>query len=236
MRFVMIMAAITVLSGKASAGPELLVEPSEFEFGLAPQKSTISHSFWFKSIGDDTIVINEIKTGCACATMPLPSDRLAPGDSMLVSFFWELRSRTGSAGKYPYIFTNAGPDAYRVNLTALAMPRPDSARPVSFRPHKFELSRLPSRSIDSLTFTVTNHSSQALALKLVSREIQECQVSMPNSIPAGSSRGGSILIKPGFRETEFQRSLTFELSDAAKTRITVPIRRKMYQTSASVSR
>lgn len=236
MRLFMIMAAIAVLSGEASAGPELLIEPSEFEFGLAPQKSTISHSFWFKSIGDDTIVINEIKTGCACATMPLPSDRLAPGDSMLVSFFWELRLRTGAAGKYPYIFTNAGPDPYRVNLTALAMPRPDSARPVSFRPHKLELSKLASRSIDSITFTVTNHSSGALAIKLVSREIEECQVTMPKSLPAGSSRGGSIVIKPGYREAEFKRSLTFELSDAAKTRITVPIRRKIYQTSATVSR
>jgi hypothetical protein len=43
--------------------PRLQVSAEEFDFGRTPQGSTISHVFWLKNIGEDTLRITDIKPG-----------------------------------------------------------------------------------------------------------------------------------------------------------------------------
>jgi len=41
----------------------LQVSAEEFDFGRVPQGATISHIFWLKNIGEDTLRITDIKPG-----------------------------------------------------------------------------------------------------------------------------------------------------------------------------
>ena len=43
--------------------PRIQVSAEEFDFGRTPQGSTISHVFWLKNIGEDTLRITDIKPG-----------------------------------------------------------------------------------------------------------------------------------------------------------------------------
>ena len=45
------------------AGPRLVLVESEFDFGFVPQNSKISHIFWLKSAGDDSLKILKVVPG-----------------------------------------------------------------------------------------------------------------------------------------------------------------------------
>jgi hypothetical protein len=208
--------------------PRLVATTPTFDFGYTPQNVKLVHHFWFKSVGTDTLLINEIKTGCACAVMPLERDWLAPGDSMKVGIYWNVKRYLGKIERNPRIFTNAGPDPVRLHLQGTVIPYPDSTRPVSTKPFNFLLARSTYKDIDSLSFTLTNHSGQNLAVSLASVPPEEVELVLPDSVRALTSSTGYVKLRPEFAGSEFQTSITLLMSDQGHTHITIPIRRKFY--------
>lgn len=51
------------LAALASAESNLTISESLFDFGYAPQKSKLTHVFWLKSTGDDSLIIGKIVPG-----------------------------------------------------------------------------------------------------------------------------------------------------------------------------
>jgi len=229
MKKLLIVVVLVLTAGARShSQPRLVATAPEFDFGYTPQNVKLVHHFWFKSAGTDTLRINDIKTGCACALMPLERDWLAPGDSMKVSIHWNIKRNLGRIDRYPRVFTNAGPDPVRLHLKGTVIPYPDSARPVSPKPFRFLLARSSLKDIDSLSFTLTNHSSQDLAVSLASVPPEEVELVLPVSVRALASSTGYVKLKPEFADSEFQTSITLLMSDQGHTHITIPIGRKFY--------
>jgi len=208
--------------------PALEIQDNSFEFGSVPQNTTVFHYFWFKSTGTDTLKINHIKTGCACVLMPLERDWIAPGDSMKVGIYWNIKRRVGKIGRYPYIFTNAREEPYRVYLKGTISITPNESRPLSIKPFKLELSKLADKSIDSLSFILHNHSDKDLYFNLLSDPFEECEFFIPEILLANSDNSCYIKVNKDYLDIEFKRSITLQLSDDRKTIITIPIRRKFY--------
>jgi len=231
LRTVMVMVIVFLgVAGNLLGQPRFEIASNRFSFGMVPQNATVANYFWFKSTGLDTVRIGEIKTGCDCAHMPLPNDWIAPGDSMLVGFFWETEHKIGSTGRYPYIYWSAHEDPARLFLTADISLAPDSSRPLSLKPFKAELSKLGTRSIDSVGITFTNHLASPIVLKVVSVLTGEYNFVYPDTIPADGSAKGYVKLNPAYSDKEFTGSVTFEYAASAveNKRFTIPIRRKMY--------
>lgn len=161
--------------------------------------------------------------------MPLERDELPPGDSMLVGFYWDTKNTMFKTGKYPYIFTNAQDEPYQVHLTGFCNPAPDSARPISISPFKVELLAHKQKTINQQEFVLTNHSNADIEFVLVSFPLKECEISLPEKISANSSATGYVKVKEEFLDKEFKRSITLMDRDNTETRITIPIRRKIYK-------
>jgi hypothetical protein len=222
--------AVILILGAATvqAEPRLVVLAPTFEFGYTPQNSAVQHRFWFRAAGTDTVRIKEIKTDCACALMPLERDWLAPGDSMEVTITWELGRITGGILRSPYVFCNASPDPMKLYLSASVTPFPDSVRPVSVRPFRFELARASIRDIDSIGFTLTNHSDDEVNVRLISPLPRQIDVVLPDVVPGNSGSTGYVRLKPEFADTEFNTSITLMTTDPKNTHVTIPVRRKFY--------
>jgi len=47
----------------AANRPRVEVSEESFDFGYVPQGATISHVFWLKNTGGDTLRINDVRTG-----------------------------------------------------------------------------------------------------------------------------------------------------------------------------
>lgn len=229
-RIFAVIGILGIMALSAAAQPKLAVPSNRFDFGFVPQNSTVTHYFWFKSIGADTARITDIKTGCDCTTIPLERDWVAPGDSMRVGVYWDTERKVGNSGRYPYIYVKGQHEAERLFLTAEVTLFPDSVRPVSLKPYKAELSKMASLSIDSVTVTLTNHSDRMIGLTRVSAPMNEYLVRMPNSIQPGSTGAVTIVVAPEFAGSEFSRSLTIAYDGGVPNvvgRFTIPIRRKI---------
>lgn len=64
--FLNILCAIVLVLlfvSQASALPKMFLPVEKFDFGFVPQNSKISHVFWIKSVGDDSLKILSIKPG-----------------------------------------------------------------------------------------------------------------------------------------------------------------------------
>lgn len=227
-RTIAILFACVILAGSVQAEASLRFSTDRFELGAIPPNSVVSHYFWFRSAGTDTLVIDEIKIGCGCTLMPLERNRVAPGDSMKVDICWDVKGKIGANGSYPYIFTNAPDGPGRVYLTGTIVKYPDSLRPISLKPYILDLSRIRETSIDSLTFTIRNHGEQDITLSPIAFDIPECEVTLPELVPAKSVAYGRIKVKEEYLDKQFKRSFTLQLNDERDSRITVPVRRKIY--------
>jgi len=216
------------LAGVVYAQPRLEIPDNSFFFGHAPQNSTITHSFWFKSTGTDTLKIKEIKTGCSCAVVDMPRDWIAPGDSMKVEIDWDMKRVINQTVRNPYIFTNASDEPYRASLRAIGTADPTNQKPASAKPFKCELSRLKDMSIDSVAIQLQNKESYSMNVTVVSPELDEVEVFFPDMLPAEGTITGYIKLRPGYEYKEFKKSVTLEFGDAEKSRMTIPIRRKFY--------
>ncbi len=219
---------ILFVGSSLMAQPELEIVQPNFSFGMIPQSSTVSQKFWFKSIGDDTLKITEIKTGCTCAIMPLKQDFIVPGDSMEVQFLWDVKKRVFQIGRYPYIFTNASDEPYRMSLTGEVHKRLDSLKPVSVSPYKCEFTKLRNNDVKEVNFTLTNQTDIDMNISLLTNSVDECIVNVPLMIPASGKAVGSIKVKDEFLDKEFKGSITILFDNKDNTRISIPFRRKIY--------
>jgi Protein of unknown function (DUF1573) len=222
-----------LLTGTAVLSRPVLEIPNDkFDFGTVATNSTVSHYFWFKSTGSDTVKIEKIKTGCTCALMPLERDWIAPGDSMKVGIFWSLKNQIGKTGRFPYILSNAGTDPIQVSLTATVVPEMDQEIPVSVKPFKLELAHTPTARVDSIEFVLTNRSERDYQCLLVSFPLEQCIVTVPEQLKAKSMSRGYIRLKPEFADTEFKSSLTIAYLGSQPGRVSIPVRFQNYGVGA----
>lgn len=218
-----------ILAGNLAAQARLKIANDRFDMGSIPGGVTVSHCYWFKSVGSDTVFIDSMKTNCGCDLQPLESEWIAPGDSMRVSFCWKTNKTVGPTGSYPYIFTNDGVERIaRVYLTGAIMKFPDSLRPLSFKPYIMDLSQFKDISNDSVAFSVRNRDNRDVTIRMLSNSVDECEISIPENVPAGSVAEGYVKVKPEFLDKEFNRSFTIEVEGERKSRVTLPVRRKIY--------
>lgn len=210
-------------------GQARLVAPVDrFDFGIVPTGSVLVHHFWLKSMGQDTVTITEVKTGCSCAVSELEKKVLPPGDSVLLGITWDIGRSLGSIFRSPRVFFNGTDEFIRLGMEGQVWDNPQAARPVTAKPYRFELSRAAIKDIENVEFTLINHSDEELGVALLSVLPEQVELSLPESVPANGTASGSIRLKPGFRDEEFSTSVTLLIEDSANTHLTIPIRRKFY--------
>jgi len=58
-----IFICVLLLVSQTLAQPKMFLSEEKFDFGFVPQDSKISHTFWIKSVGDETLKILNVKPG-----------------------------------------------------------------------------------------------------------------------------------------------------------------------------
>ncbi|MFH2037136.1 MAG: DUF1573 domain-containing protein [Candidatus Zixiibacteriota bacterium] len=216
---------ILALSANLSAQPELTIPEKSFDFGFVPQNSQISHTFWLHSTGTDSLLITHVKPGCGCTKVPLDKTELGAKDSTALEVIFSTRTYRGKQSKRPAITTNAGPNPQMVEFSANVIDNPDETFPIKIAPYKFDISQFGETARTKLEFTITNMSQEDLALNLIDINRKMFKLDLPSGVKAGQSVKGTIEIKDGFQETEFEKSLTIQLNDTSNSRFTIPIKR-----------
>lgn len=72
---------ILLLALPAWAAPQIRAEALEFDFGEVVQGDKVDHTFRFRNVGDEILVIDSVHSSCGCTAALLSSRRIAPGDT-----------------------------------------------------------------------------------------------------------------------------------------------------------
>jgi len=228
---------LLVATGSALSAPRLVLEESEFNFGFVPQNSKISHVFWLKSAGDDSLKILSVVPGCGCTKAPLENSKLAAGDSTRLEIIFSTGRYRNRVSKSPRIETNEGPPHKSVRIITQVVARPDSTYPVVCKPYKLDISQFGEKVRSRMEFQITNVSEQDLEISLIDRPEGLFELMLPENIKAGQTATASIQLHEDGIESSFEKSITIELNDTQSSRFTIPIKRNLRDqtTTASVS-
>jgi hypothetical protein len=223
------LTAVVLGAIPALAQPALEIGITEYDFGQVIAGATIHHDVWFKSVGTDTVVMTDIKTGCNCAVLSLDRMALPPGDSAMATFTWETERKHRLQRKFLRIFTNASRDPYRIVFKAMTMQQGDSARPVTILPYRFAFTQVAGISRDSIEFSMKNQTDNNYAIHVITPESKNWTVYVPDSLRAKDRISGYVK-RTGTGDSQFEDMVTFQFdaSGIDPHRYTVPIIRKQY--------
>ena len=59
----LVILAVLFLASQVFAVPKMVIPNDSFDFGFIPQDSKVSHVFWIKSVGDDSLKVLKVVPG-----------------------------------------------------------------------------------------------------------------------------------------------------------------------------
>jgi len=222
-----------LMAGTAQADARLDIPVKLFDFGYVPQQSTISVDYWLKSTGTEDLRILKVIPGCGCTKTPLEKDVLSPGDSTRLEVIFDSKRFTNRVTKKPRIQTNVGDQ--RLEFMAMVVRRPDSTRPLVLKPYRLELEPAGESAAAEARFTIRNVSDEALSLDMVASRDRLFSVELPETIAPGQEAEAVVRLTAEGASADFEKSFTFEVSDATTTRYTVPVVRETNSGPGAVS-
>lgn len=219
-------SALIVAAGSASAGPAIKVVNPTFNFGKTLQHVAVTHDFWIKSVGDQSLVITKVAPGCGCTKAPLRDSVLAPGDSTVLSITFSTRSYAGKITKRPYLLTNVSDERVQLTIQAEVMIDPEMAAPLKIDPFEIEIARAGDQQHRHGVFLIANRGERDLKLSMVSQPRGVFQATLPDVIKAGETAEGMVVVDKKYSGQEFEKSFTFEINDPGRTRYSIPVKRQ----------
>lgn len=231
---IMIAAALLALAGvsAATAAPKLGISEENFDFGYVPQNAKVSHVYWLKAEGTDSVKIANVVPGCGCTKAPLEKNLLGPGDSTRLEVIFDTRSYSGLVTKRPTIqFSDGTPDAH-ITFNCNVSVRPDSTYPITISPYKLDLTQAGEKVRSEMKFTITNSSDQDLSLALISLPTDLATVTIPKAVKAGKTAEGTIKLTKAGLDAEFEKAVTLQVSDSKNSRFTIPVKRAVRSQAA----
>ncbi|MEE9441441.1 MAG: DUF1573 domain-containing protein [candidate division Zixibacteria bacterium] len=229
-RHVLIGAAILILFGaiNVAAGPKLTISENEFDFGYAPQKAKLSHTFWVKSTGDEVLKISKVIPGCGCTKAPMDKKIIAPGDSARLEIIFSTRNYKGAIQKSPRIESNTLKGKTFVNIRTNIVQGEQSTKTIVFSPPILNLTKDKLSENNEISFDISNVNAKDLQLKLIDWPGELFEVSIPENIPAGETIKATITLDKDILGESFEKSLTFEINNDTSDRFTLPIRKQVF--------
>lgn len=119
--------------------------------------------------------------------------------------------------------TNEGQGVKNVRIKSHIVPQPDSTFPLVIQPSVIAFERQD--SLATLEFTIFNKAADVISPSIVSAPHHLVSIHLPPWIAALDSAKGTMQLTRAGLEASFEKSLTIQLNDEAKSRFTIPIKR-----------
>lgn len=106
--FAPILLVCLLIARSAWCGPELLVHEPIHDFGVlyAEDHPKVRHIFTVQNIGDEPLIIHNVKASCGCSQATVALNEIAPGETTELSTELEFRRRFGKEKIRVTLLTN----------------------------------------------------------------------------------------------------------------------------------
>ena len=89
------------------AGPQIQFETDKFDFGTIKQGDIVDHTFKFKNVGTQPLVISNIGVSCGCTTPDWTKEPVMPGKTGTVTAKFNSTGKMGMQNKVLTIESNS---------------------------------------------------------------------------------------------------------------------------------
>ncbi len=101
-----VFAMICLLASPSIAAPNLAVQNPNFDFGEVYQGEQVPHVFTFSNAGDETLVIDRVRSSCGCTAALVSEKNLAPGSTGELKVSFDSTRFRGNVAKTVYLYSN----------------------------------------------------------------------------------------------------------------------------------
>ena len=212
--------AVVIPADAGAAKPLIRTTPEFFDFGHVPEGQRVFYRYWLANDGDDTLIVASVKPQCGCTTVPLPSDRLAPSDSVPLDLSFDTKNLKGMVNKAVRIWSN---DSTKVPATIYFKASVnDPERSIEVTPAAASLTSIdkPEQVIE-----LSNRSNVGYAVGFESPvpAFLNCQFSSDMLAPKGTITM-RLTVGKGVPLGEYATSVTLRLEGDVPYMLTIPIR------------
>ena len=215
---------LALLSTTLVAGSENpFLVGTEFDFGAVPQNATLSHEVWLHAGSTETLLLEDIKTGCGCLTAPWEKTSILPNDSLRIVFYWYTRASEGMRDLSAFLYVSPEPYPLEVRLTGKPVTQPEPEASFELKPRRLDFGKARDSRAEGKV-VLTNRSLGELKLSLVAAG-PGIKVELADSV----ATGGTVEIKVMRTEVggvaPLETSFTFEATGnpGPKERVSVPV-------------
>ncbi len=208
------------LSSSLTAGPELTIPDSSFDFGVVPQRSRVTCSYWLHSTGTEAVEITKVVSGCGCSSLPLKVTRLDPGDSTRLDLLFDTRMYTQPLRKHPYLLANTAVGRHDLSFAAIPTANMEATYPVIVSPPAL----LMHDDSESLAIELRNNSQSEIVVRLINTPASYLTIGEIEPLPPGATAKVEVALTDRGKNETFRESVTLEFSGWRQpVRQTIPV-------------
>ncbi|TGE18593.1 DUF1573 domain-containing protein [Hymenobacter elongatus] len=98
------------------AGPQIQFDELKYDFGAIKQGDVVDHTFKFKNVGTQPLVISNIGVSCGCTTPDWTKDPIMPGKTGSISAKFNSAGKMGMQNKVLTVESNSAAGNAMVSL------------------------------------------------------------------------------------------------------------------------
>lgn len=208
------------------AGPQLEVINPTINFGRVTQNKVVTSDVWVKSIGNETLKIITLFSGCGCTEIPLPDSTVEPGDSLRLPIRFSTERSVGLVSKRPTIQTNAANEVIALSILAEVLVDPSVAWPVVLNPDVAEVSQYGEKTRRMDRFWLKNQGNENLRVYVVDTAMKSFEVKVPGELKARETIEGKLRVIDKRVTEDFEESVTFRIEGKETYFYTLPVMRR----------
>ncbi|HSG98988.1 MAG TPA: DUF1573 domain-containing protein [candidate division Zixibacteria bacterium] len=201
---------------------KMTIPADQFEWGFAPQKSSLTRTFWLKPAGDDTVFVFKVIPGCSCTQSPLEKDTIPPGDSARLEIIFDSGRYLGRVHKRPQIQINDELFPHVLMVWANILPDSVQQPPLDVRPRSLELPA----DAKSGAVTLTNIGDDPISLQFIEIDRRYVNGTLPARLDPGAAVELNLQVSVA-PEGWLVKSVTLEarpVDGGEAVRYTIPVR------------
>ncbi len=146
---VLVGAIAGLWSVAAMAAPAIMSPDPVYDFGEMDNSNKVERSFVVKNVGDEALVISDVKTTCGCTVAELEKNTLAPGEETTIAATFNLKGKQGVQSKKITVMSN-DPETPNYILEI----KGNSVATISLEPSLLNLGRIVDNDSHSQSVTV----------------------------------------------------------------------------------
>lgn len=183
-KFILSVLSVMMIASVAYAQPKLeIVGGNSYDWGkVGPKDSPLKTKVKLKNVGNEQLIITNVKPSCGCTTAPLDKDKLAPGEVATIDVSFNVGSRAGVNSKTIRISSN-DPNS----STTIFRLSADVQKEITLTPAYFAFNKMEVGKEESSKITIKNTGKKTLTLSNITKSPADLRLNI----------SGNKSLKPG---------------------------------------